>query len=331
MVALVYRVEGRRQLAEILNSRMRERDEFMDDDFESGASPGLTRIHDSLAVRGRRIPPEAWPFILLAVFAVAANGQLFLSSGSPDVLIVANVAAPALLPVAILIGCRDAWRSAGLLLLGAIVWTSIPLVVDVVSWAQQWLFPKQWSDPSLFSGTGTARDLAAVISITGPALIAIALEQRRRTETTWPKALVASAVISAGVLCLLAAIGVASGTSADFGSGDPRFVAVTALNPLRLLTVGALAWSTTSAVRAQEEPRRFWLLGAAGSALLLGVSILAVVLNVASYSFVFVGFPLTWLAIAGDLVGMAMLLAGFAQGLPVRPVSPMRPRPQIQN
>ena len=291
----------------------------MNDDFESGAPPGSTRTHDWLAARGMRIPPEAWPFMLLAVFAVAANGQMLLSSGSPDVLILANVAATALLPVAILFGCRDAWRSAGLLLLGAIVWTSIPLVSDVVSWAQQWLSPQQWPDPSPFSETGAVRDIASIISIAGPALIAIALERRRRTETTWPKASVAVAVIAVGALCLVAAnaaMGDAAGTAADFDSGRPWFVADTALNPLRLLTVGALAWSTMSAVRAQEEPRRFWLLVAVGSASMLSVSILAVALNIASYSFIYFGFPLTWLAIVGALVGMAMLLAGFAQGLP---------------
>jgi len=292
----------------------------MNDDFESGAPRGLTRIHDWLAARGRRIPLEAWPFILLAAVAVAANGRILLSSVSPDLLILANVAAGALLPAAILIGCRGMWRSARLLLLGAIVWTSLPILLDIVGWAQQLLSPVEWPDPSFFSGTQSARDLAAIISIAGPALIAIALEQRRRTETTWPKALVTFAVIAAGLLCLLAAnaaIGVASGTTADFDSGYPWFVAVEALDPLRLLTVGALAWSTMSAVRAREEPRRFWLLVSAGSALMLGASILVIALNIASYSsFVYVALPLIWLDIVGGLIGMAMLLVGFAQGLP---------------
>jgi hypothetical protein len=292
----------------------------MNDDFESGAPHGLARIHDWLATRGRLIPLEAWPFILLAAVAGAANGRILLSSGLPDLLLLANAAAGALLPAAILIGCRGKWRSARLLLLGAIVWTSIPTLLDIVGWAQQLLSPVEWPDPSFVSGTQSARDLAAIISIAGPALIAIALEQRRRTETTWPKALVASSVIAAGALCLLAAnaaIGVASGTTADFDSGYPWFVVVMALSPLRILTVGALAWSTMSAVRAREEPHRFWLSVSAGSALTLGVSILTIGLNIVSYSsFVYIAFPLIWLDIVGGLAGMAMLLVGFAQGLP---------------
>jgi hypothetical protein len=86
---------------------------------------------------------------------------------------------------------------------------------------------------------------------------------------------------------------------------------------LRILTVGALAWSTMSAVRAREEPHRFWLSVSAGSALTLGVSILTIGLNIVSYSsFVYIAFPLIWLDIVGGLAGMAMLLVGFAQGLP---------------
>jgi hypothetical protein len=49
-------------------------------DYEPADRRGLIRIQDGLAARGQRVPPEAWPFILLAAFAVAANGQLFLSN-----------------------------------------------------------------------------------------------------------------------------------------------------------------------------------------------------------------------------------------------------------
>lgn len=292
----------------------------MNDDFESGPPPGLIRIHEWLAARGRRIPPEAWPFILLAAVAVAANRQVLLATGSPDLLLLANVAAGALLPAAILVGCRGMWRSARLLLLGAIVWTSIPTLLDIVDWAQQFLSPAQWPDTSFFSWIQSARDLGAIISIAGPALIAIALEHRRHTVTTWPKALVALSVVAAGALFLLAgnaAIGVASGATSDFDSGYPWFVAVMVLGPLRLLTIGALAWSTLSAVRAGEQPHRFWVSVSAGSALMLGASILAIGLNIVSYSsFASIAYPLIWLDIVGSLVGMAMFLVGFAHGLP---------------
>jgi hypothetical protein len=295
-------------------------------DYERAGPRGWSRIQDWLAARGQRIPPEAWPFILLALFAVAANGQMVLSSGSLYLLLLPSVAAGALLPAAILIGCRDAWRSARLLLLGAIVWTSIPFVLDVVSWAQQWLSPEQWPDPSVFSGLQIGRDLGSIASLSGPALVAIALMQRRRTETTWPKALVAVTLIATGVLCLLAtnsAISVPSETTIGVDPDYAWFVAVVALRPLQILTVGALAWSTLAAVRAREEPRRFWSLVFAGSAVMLCTYILLSSLNLtlaspALGSDTYLAFldQIVLVDILGVLVGMVLLLIGFAQGLP---------------
>jgi hypothetical protein len=290
-------------------------------DYEPADPRRLTAIQDGLAARGQCIPREAWPFILLAAFAVAANGQLFLSNASPD-LLYAGIAAGALLPVAILIGCHDAWRSARLLLLGAIVWTSIPPVVNVVSWAQQVLLPDQWPDGSVFSDLQIARGLANLVSVAGPALIAIALLRRRRTETTWPGALVAPTLVATAVLCLLAANGALSdfsGTTIQVTPGYNWFVAFEVLGPLGLLTVGALAWSTLAAVRAKEEPRRFWLLVFAGSAVLLGVAILVTAMNLEDYSQlpVYTALPYQILLVSlGSLVGMALLLIAFAQGLP---------------
>jgi hypothetical protein len=295
-------------------------------DCEPAGPRGLTRIQDWLAPRVQRVPPEAWPFILLAVFVVVANGQMVLSSGSLYLLLLPNVAAGALLPAAILIGCRDAWRSARLLLLGAIVWTSIPFVLDVLSWAQQWLSPEQWPDTSVFSGLQIGRDLGSIASLSGPALVAIALMQRRRTETTWPKALVALTLIATGVLCLLAtnsAISVPSETTIGVDPDYAWFVAVVALRPLQILTVGALAWSTLAAVRAREEPRRFWLLVFAGSAVMLYTYILLSSLNLALASLAlgsdtYLAFldQIVLVDILGVLVGMVLLLIGFAQGLP---------------
>jgi len=275
---------------------------------------GFGRIHDWAADSLERIPPEAWPFILLALFAVVANGPMVLSSGSLYLLLLPNLAAEALMPAAILIGCHDAWRSARLLLLGAIVWTSIPLGLDVISWG-------------LASGLQIARDLADLVSVAGPALVAIGLMQRRRTETTWPKALVALTLIATGALCLLAAnsaISVVSGTTIEVDPDYPWFVAVVALRPLQILTVGALAWSSLAAVRACEAPRRFWMSVFAGSAVLLGVFILSIALENLALDSAALGsgtYPAFFNQIVlvdslGGLVGMVLLLIGFAQGLP---------------
>lgn len=303
-------------------------------DYEPAGPRGWSRIQDWLAARGQRIPPEAWPFILLAVFVVVANGQLLLSSGSPDVLILANVAAGALLPAAILIGCRDAWRSARLLLLGAIVWTSIPFAVDAISSGQRLLSPETWTDTSIASGLEIARDLAAIASLAGPALIAIGLLQRRRSETTWPRALVALALIATAALCVYAASSAinqyenfqslsGTGLGVAFGISDPLFVVRVALDPVRVLTVGALAWSSLSAVRASEEPRRFWLSVFAGSGVLFGLIILSTALGLAEASGalapdVYLAFfgPIIWVDNLMGLVGMTLLLVGFGLSLP---------------
>jgi hypothetical protein len=295
-------------------------------DDETADPRGWTRMQNWLAARGRRIPREVWPFILLAVFVVAANERIVLSSGSLYLLLLPNVAAGALLPAAILIGCRGAWRSARLLLLGAIQWTSIPFVLDVVSWAHQWLSPAQWLDTSVLSSLQIARDLAAIASLLGPALVAIALLPRRRSETTWPKALVALTLIATGGLCLLAAnsaLSVPSGTTMGVDPDYAWFVVVVALQPLQILTMGALAWSTLAAVRAREEPRRFWSLIFAGSAVMLVTYILLSTLSLALASpalgsdtdLAFVD-QIVLVDIVGVLVGMVLLLIGFAQGLP---------------
>lgn|GEM_PF-2084107 len=300
--------------------------------YEPAGPRGLSRVQDWVADRLERIPPEAWPFILLAVFAVAANGQAVLSGGSLDLLLLGNVAAGALLPAAIVIGCRDAWRSARLVLVGAVVWTSIPFAVDVISSGQRFLSPETWTDASIVSDLEIARDLAAIASLAGPALVAIGLLQHRRTEATWPKALVALALICTAALCVYAASS-AMGQYATLQdlSGDTAigifrsqlFVAVVALQPVRLLTVGALAWSALSAVRALEEPRRFWLSVFAGSAVLVGLTVLSVAFGLAGASgalapdtYATVIGQFLWVESVGGLIGLVLLLVGFGIGLP---------------
>jgi hypothetical protein len=295
----------------------------------------LSRIRDWVADRLERMPLEAWPFIVLAVFVVAANRQAVLSGGSLYLLLLASLVAGALLPAAILIGCRDAWWSARLVLVGAAVWTSIPVAVDVISSCLRLLSPEVWTDTSIVSGLQIARDLTAIASLAGPALVAIGLLQRRRTEATWPKALVALVLIGTAALCVYAASSaidqyenfqslLGTGLGVAFGISDPLFVVSVALDPMRVLTVGALAWSSLSAVRASEEPRRFWSLVSAGSAVLLGLTILSVTLGLAEASgalapdtYLAVFGPISWVESLAELAGMALLLVGFGLGLPV--------------
>lgn len=287
---------------------------------------------DWLADRVRRIPPGAWPFVLLAGLVVVVYGRALFSNGSLDLLLLASLAAGALLPAAILIGCPDAWRSARLVLAGAIVWTSVPFIVDVISSGQQWLSVETLTDTPTVSGLEIVQELARTLSLAGPALVALGLLTRRRTETTWPKALVAPALIGTAVLCVYAASSATgqnatlqgfSGTSSVGTLRDQLFVVVLALQPLRILTLGALAWSSLSAVRATEEPRRFWLSVFVGSAVLLGLTILLIILGLAEMSgalaadtYMAVIGPILWAETLGGIVGMGLLLVGFGLGLP---------------
>jgi hypothetical protein len=293
---------------------------------EPATPRGLSRIQGVVEDPVRRIPPEAWPFVLLAVFWLAANSQAVLSLGSSGFMLTAAVAAGAMLPAAILIGCPDAWRSARLVLVGAIVWTTIPFVVRVISSGQQWFSPEEFTTAGLRSNLEIARSAADILSLAGPAVVALGLLQRRRTQTTWPRALVALALIGTVLLCVYEtnnATRVFSETPEGLTGGNLWSVVNMALGPLGLLTVGALAWSTLAAVRAREESRRFWLWVFAGSAVLLGVGLLSVALTlvlgslaVDSDTYVTLLEQTIWIDGVGSLVGMAFLLVGFALGLP---------------
>ncbi len=173
--------------------------------------------------------------------------------------------------------------------------------------------------------------LATLIPIVAPALIMLGLRTRRKTETSWPRALVAVAILVTAALCIYDASRVLDSQALQHNFGyyidiplrDQMDVLVQGLAPLGVLALGALAWSTMSAVRAQETPRRFWLAIGAGSTLLfatgLNSSITEIVMGSGPIdsrvvaSLLNATFELNGLAV---LAGLVLLLVGFGLGLP---------------
>jgi hypothetical protein len=285
--------------------------------------PGSHRLADL----ARRVPRVAWPFIGLA----ALQTILFVALGYLDFRNIAIWVIPPLFPVAVLIGRRDAWESARVIMIGAILWGSVAALVQVLGLGQQRFAADPGPDTALNFILRVAVRLASLIAIAAPALVLLGLRTRRRTETTWPKALVAVAIVVTAGLCVYDANQAIQwqqpwhnfGYYIDISLRDQLDVLAQGLEPLRLLALGALAWSTMSAVRAQEAPRRFWLAIGAGSTVLFAASLYSTVMgpimesgpidSPVVASLLNVTFELDRLAL---LVGLALLLIAFGLGLP---------------
>ena len=286
--------------------------------------PGSHRLADL----ARHVPRVVWPFIVLA----AVQTILFVGMAYLDFRNIAIWVIPTLLPVAVIIGRRDAWNSARVIMIGAILWGSVGALAQVLALGQYRFAPESGPGTPVGPSLLDLAPLASIISIAGPALVAQGLYRRRKTETTWPPALIAAAVFVTAALCVLAAKAaidsyqaweayrVDSGTS-PFGS--PLSILAAALGPLNLLATGALAWSTLSAFRANEAPRRFWLAVCAGSTLLFASELYSDSVmqipgtGVLPTDLVSVLWNATYdLHAVAVLAGFVLLLIGFGLGLP---------------
>ncbi len=295
----------------------------MSDTAEFSLFPGSHRLADL----ARRVPRPAWPFIVLA----AGQTILFVGLGYLDFRNIAIWVIPTLLPVAVIIGRRDAWESARMIMIGAILWGSLGALVQIIGLPQQRFAAHAGTDTALDFYVLVAARLATLIALAAPALIAFGLRLRRRTETSWPRALVAVAIVVTVGLCVYDANQALQRQSLQYNFGyhidislrDQLDVLAQAMAPLGLLFLGALAWSTMSAVRAQETPRRFWLAIGAGSTLLFATSLYSsiidpIILNGPVNSSVVASllsatFEVQRLA---ALAGLVLLLIGFGLGLP---------------
>jgi hypothetical protein len=291
------------------------------------------RVPEWVARRAEGIPALAWPFIALAVLQLALRAYKHWSYLSFDLLgIDAASVIWALLPAAVLIGCPDAWRSARLVLVGAVVWTTIGATAGIVDFVQSTL-GLGWSASSDFSGASIWSNMlsvAEIVALLGPALVVLGLRTRRRTRTTWPSVPVFVFLALLILACLNAGSGQANSIEASSGApvpvpyslGDWLSVALASLRPMETLFVGALAWSSLSAVRAGEKPVRFWLALLGAAVLLLGLHVYDLVPSLAA-----AGGPIspeTWanfssalvpLAVLADLGGAFLLVVAFGGGL----------------
>jgi hypothetical protein len=280
--------------------------------------PGSHRLVDLT----RRVPRAAWPFIVLA----ALQTILFVGLGYLDFRNIAIWVIPTLLPVAVIIGRRDAWNSARMIMIGVILWGSVGALAQVLVLGQYRFAPE--SGPGIPVGPSLLdlATLASIISIAGPALVAQGLYRRRKTETTWPPALIAAAVFVTAALCVLAAKAAIDSYQAweayrvDFGGsaiGSPLSIVGEALGPLSLLMVGVLAWSTLSAFRANEEPRRFWFAVSAGSTLVFASELYSHLQSQIPTDLLSVIWSATYqVQSVAILAGFVLLLIGFGLGLP---------------
>jgi hypothetical protein len=286
--------------------------------------PGSHRLADL----ARRVPRVAWPFIGLA----ALQTILFVALGYLDFRNIAIWVIPTLLPVAVIIGRRDAWDSARVIVIGAVSWGSVGALVQVLGLGQERFAPESSFGTPAGSSLLDLTQLALIISIAGPALVAQGLYRRRRTETTWPPALVIAALLVTAAFCVLEAkvaidsyqaweaYRVDSGASP---SSSPLSIVAAALGPLSLLATGALAWTTLSAFRANEAPRRFWFAVCTGSSLLFASELYShsamqiLGAGVISTDLMSVLWSATYQVQAvAILAGLVLLLIGFGLGLP---------------
>lgn len=291
-----------------------------------------------LAIRHPSVPLAAWPFLIVAGgLAVLRAGQIWTWGWSFFTVYLAIDVLVALLPVALLIGCPRAWRSAPAVFVGVVAWVWVTSALALASEVPPRILPGILPDDLIGNALGVVRDLAPIPAIAGPALIAYGLSKRRRTQTTWPCVMVVAAIVIAAAWGLRDATATLdSYGSANFG---PDGVAagltkreivqaiVTLLRPMEILGLGAIAWSSLSAIRAAEPQRRFWVTAFAGSTVLFVLAGYSDFWWMAFYGgsvpgdlAIAVYSALSGVASGANLLGYAALDVAFLLGLPPDPL-----------
>lgn len=317
------------------------------DDFGLGdpaGGPGSTGTSQILRSLIHAVPPMALVFASIAVASFVVEIRLWepqtmgvlLQVGmlSYDVGMLSSFTV-ALLAAAVLIWRRDAWHSARLVLLGAVVWTLAPMTTYLVLRLVFHFAPD--IVPSLSMAIGYAQLIVQLVSLGGPLLIAIGLQRCRTSgaRTRWPRPLVAIALLTAS------AVAYESVTSALTNMGDGwdtasawLTVAHQALWPFSIACILAIAWSSLWAVRAGDTPRRFWQLMSAGSAAMAISSILGWIITyvlpllVSLYPPAFnkIGIISTSIGLAGSV----MLLLAFVLPVFAGSRTPAEPEPEFE-
>ncbi len=223
-----------------------------------------------------RASAPMWIFVLLAMAQASTAVVDARSSGDWSASSIVDLAlrlgyscAVTLLPAGVLIWRSDAWRSIRLVLVGAIVWTTLPAMAGLVWWIVR-------RSPGLMDQFGYALAsvvaVVAVVSFVGPAAVALGLERSRRSRSKWLGWFAWRAAIVAAMVAFYGAARWLPSASQPLGGGfDPLHLAGSVRGmalPLELLCLLILCGSCVSAVLAGEVRSRLWQCAAVGATLL---------------------------------------------------------------
>jgi hypothetical protein len=243
------------------------------------------RIRNARPVRRLvdRVSTPMWLFVLLAlaqastaVADVWSSGDWSASAVMGLVLRAGYAVGLALIPAGILMWRPDAWRTARLALLGAIVWTTLPALAGLVWWAVS-------RSPDLMDRYGYAWAAVvatvAVAACAGPALVAFGLERGQGFRTGWlaylaPRAAVVTALATLWNVArwLPASPRPFQPVVPSLGGGFDRLHLAGSISgmalPVELLCLLILAGVCIWAVMEGELQSRLWQCAAAGATLL---------------------------------------------------------------
>jgi hypothetical protein len=286
--------------------------------------PRLGRATRSLPRLFARASTPFWLVVVLACASTAARlADLSFnsrSSGVTGAVIQASVVfSGALLPAGVLIWRPDAWRSARLVLLGALLWTTLPAFAGLV-WTLASRYPGL--DDRMHYGLGLLVSAAIATGYLGPAVVCFGLERTRGRRAAW-LTWVAPRAVS---LATLATVVTASRWSQAVPSrsaqlpggltplGLPETVAGAGL-PVELVCLALLAYAAVSAILGGEPQRRLWQLTATGAAILTCVAGLQLAYGELLASAAVSVAGMNWgegALTASILVGNVAVLLGFA-------------------
>lgn len=272
-----HRSPGRERLQASLQADGRIVDDYLDGSLVYGHPPHYTRQPHRVDRLLARFSVWTLPFLVIASLQGFATFADALGSARWTAESVLSLTCQlcytvflALLPAAILIWRRDAWRSARLVLVGAVVWTTVPAVVELAWWMLR-------RSPTLMIDTASTwsavMSAAVIVSCTGPLIVVLGLEHARVNRPQW----LLPTMRRVGLIGLpLVLINGSRWVPPANAPVDPLASAWSFWGfvlPLELLFWLTLAASCLSAVVGNEPQKRLWQFGAAGAALL---SVLAV-------------------------------------------------------
>jgi hypothetical protein len=290
-------------------------DDFLDGRRFYPEPPLSSRPVDRLGRLLRRTSAPIWLFVLLAgaqacaaAAEIASSGFRFTPAAATLALYAGYACAMTLLPAGVLMWRADAWRSARLVLAGAIAWTALPAAVGLGLRLVRLV-------PALEDRLGVALALvggaAAVLACLGPLAIAIGLARVRQTRADWLWPLTWRAGTITALLAASSAgrwLPLAGGRPAGApGSVEALQVSGSiagAVQPVELLGLAILACLCLTAIPAEEPQGRLWQCAAAGAGLLFAVGV-----------YEFSAGALVGNLMAGDLEGLGRHAPAAAAGL----------------